>query len=180
MASLQKHIRIDRQPKNRGVIPLKCLQQNLQHSRAATINLTKTIEDLDSDIIFIQEPHLINNRIIGIPTTHRTFTSGPGKKRAAITITNKQIDAVLIHQLSDADITVLEIKRGILKFIAVSMYMDISEDITNASMKIDRILQPYGKEKIVFAIDSNARSKIWHDKINNARGKILEEYLISR
>jgi len=30
----------------------------------------------------------------------------------------------------------------------------------------------------IIAVDSNARSKMWHDTVTNQRGKILEEFLI--
>ena len=58
---------------------IKCLQINLQHSRAATANLTKIVTDDEIDIIFIQEPYTIQAKVIGIPTNYTTFRQGePG------------------------------------------------------------------------------------------------------
>jgi len=31
---------------------------------------------------------------------------------------------------------------------------------------------------LIIAVDSNARSKMWHDTVTNQRGKILEEFII--
>ena len=40
---------------------LKCLQINLQHSRTATDNLTKIINEEGTDIMCIKEPYNIGN-----------------------------------------------------------------------------------------------------------------------
>jgi len=37
----------------------------------------------------------------------------------------------------------------------------------------------YTKENgLIIAVDSNARSKMWHDTVTSQRGKILEEFII--
>jgi len=59
---------------------LKCLQINLQHSRLATDNLLKILEEEDTDIVCIQGPYNIGNKIGGIRRSHTVLTSGEGKK----------------------------------------------------------------------------------------------------
>jgi hypothetical protein len=49
---------------------IKFLQINLQHSRSATNNLMKIVED-DIDVICIQEPYVINNKVVGIPRKYK-------------------------------------------------------------------------------------------------------------
>jgi hypothetical protein len=51
-------------------------------------------------------------------------------------VVNKQIDAVLINQLSEENIVVVEIIKGNLKFIAASIYLDINNEITMDLYKI--------------------------------------------
>lgn len=41
---------------------LKCLQINVQHSRAATSNLVNMIKKTNTDIAFVQEPYTVNNK----------------------------------------------------------------------------------------------------------------------
>ena len=65
---------------------IKFLQINLQHSRAATNNLMKTIEEDDIDVICIQEPYVINNKVVGIPKKYKILAHGEGRHRAAIVI----------------------------------------------------------------------------------------------
>jgi hypothetical protein len=88
---------------------IKCIQVNLQHSRAATANLTKAVSEDETDIIFIQEPYTIQGKVIGISTRYKIFTSGEDRCRAAVVATNNQVDATLIHQLSDADTAQLKL-----------------------------------------------------------------------
>jgi len=46
---------------------LNCIQINLQHSRLATDNPLKIIEEEGMDILCIQEPYMIGNKIVGLP-----------------------------------------------------------------------------------------------------------------
>ena len=59
------------------------------------------------------------------------------------------------------------------------MYLDIEEQIGNSFTKLGEILQFPKGAGILIATDSNSRSKTWHDKTTNPRGKNLE-YLASR
>jgi len=49
----------------------KCIQINLQHSRLATDNLMKIIEEDTTDILCIQEPYTIQNKIVGLSKKYR-------------------------------------------------------------------------------------------------------------
>jgi hypothetical protein len=159
--------------------PLKFLQINLQHSRAATNNLMKTIEEEEEeegiDIICIQEPFVIKNKVIGILRKYKTLVQGEGRIRAAIVITNKIIDSILIRQLSDEDAVVVEVVYHKLKIIIGSMYLQIEYDLN----KIEAIMQQATGTGTILAIDSNARSTTWHGHITNRRGRILEEFRVS-
>ena len=59
--------------------PIRYIQINLQHSTAATDNIMKLIEQDKSDILFIQEPVLYQNRIAGIINSHRNYISPEDK-----------------------------------------------------------------------------------------------------
>jgi hypothetical protein len=60
------------------------------------------------------------------------------------------------------------------------MYLDLNEEIDNNTAKIDETVQYSKGSGILIAMDSNSRSTIWHDNQTNSRGKMLDEYLISR
>jgi len=60
------------------------------------------------------------------------------------------------------------------------MYLEIEEQIEKSFTKLDEIVKFTKGARILIATDSNSRSKTWHDKITNPRGKKLQEYLASR
>ena len=159
---------------------IRIMQINLQHSRTATDNLMKLTQQDLTDILLVQEPYLIQNKLVGIKRSYRTYTPNEDKSRAAIIIANDNIDALLIKQLCDRDTMVIEVRHKNLRIIVVSMYLDIKEEIDNNIAKIEEIIQFGAGMGIIIAMDSNARSQAWHDKQTNIRGRILEEYLVSR
>jgi hypothetical protein len=72
---------------------VKCIQINLQHSRLATDNLLEIIEEDSTDILCIQEPYTIQNKIVGLSKKYKIFTSGEGRNRGAIVV--NQVDTLL-------------------------------------------------------------------------------------
>ena len=89
---------------------LNCFQINLQHSCTATSNLVHLINQHRIDVAFIQETYTIRNQLAGIPKIFRTYTYGNDRSRAAVIISNKDIDATTITQISDKDCIAIEIK----------------------------------------------------------------------
>jgi hypothetical protein len=159
---------------------IRIMQINLQHSRIATDNLMNLTKQDLTDILLVQEPYLIQNKLVGITRSYRTYTPNEDKSRAAIIIANDNIDALLIKQLCDRDTMVIEVRYKIMRIIVVSMYLDIKQEINNKIAKVEEIIKFGAGTGIIIAMDSNARSQAWHDKQTNKRGRILEEYLVSR
>ena len=121
--------------------PIRCMQINLQHSRTATDNLMKLVEKEKTDIIFIQEPYLNKHKMTGITRSFRSYLSPADNSRAAIVITNKEIDAVLITQISNSDIVLLEIAYKKTKAFIASAYFDITTNIEDELNRLDQILE---------------------------------------
>ena len=161
-------------------LDIKCIQLNLRHSRAATSNLMKVTEENDTDILFIREPYTIQNKLIGIPTKYKLYTAGEGRHRSAVVVNNNQLDVTLLLQLSDVDTVAVEVIKGTIKIIAVSMYFDREQQIEHDLRKMERVISHAKGTGVLFAADSNARSTSWHDVLTNTRGKILEEFIMSQ
>jgi hypothetical protein len=126
-----------------------------------------------TDMIRIQEPYAIGNKIVGLPQYYKVFASGEGRKQAAITINNRQIDTLLINQLSDEDTVVLETKVDNTRIIIASLYFDINRPFETNIQKTEATLV-HAKGAGDIAMDSNSRSISWHYVIINRRGNILE------
>ena len=60
------------------------------------------------------------------------------------------------------------------------MYFDISQQIGIDLLKIEAIIQHAKRAGVLIAMDSNSRSTSWHDTLTNTRGRILEEFLMSK
>jgi hypothetical protein len=160
--------------------PIRCMHINLQHSRVATDNIMKLIEHDNSDMIFIQEPYLHQNRMAGLIKSHRNYISHEDKCRAAIIITNNKIDAILIKQRSNSDSVLVELRYNNTRFFTVGTYFDIMKEIERELNKIEEILEFTKGNGLVIAVNSNSRSMAWHASQTNQRGKIMEEYILSK
>jgi hypothetical protein len=130
-------------------------------------------------ITLIQEPYLYQNRPLGVTKGYRTFTSGEGKSRAAIVISNNTIDALLITQLSDNEAVLLEIVNGNTSFYAASVYLDYDGPVENNIKSLQQILKFTKGAKIIIAMDGNSRSTTWHDVLTNSRAKLFKEFIVS-
>jgi exonuclease III len=151
----EKHI-IQGASNKRINTPIRCIQINPQHSRIATDNLMKLVEKEKPDIIFIQELYLSKSKMTGITRTYRSYFLPEDSYRAAIVITNKEINAVLITLLSSPDIVLLEIEYKNTKAFIVSAYFDITTRIEDELNRLDKILELTKKHGIVIAVDSNS------------------------
>ena len=94
-------------------------------------------------------------------------------------VTNNQIESLLLRQLSDEDTVVLEVVSDKAITIIASMYFDINRQIVDDLNKIETTHHAKGAG-VLLAIDSDSRSTSWHDTQSNTRGRILEEFFISK
>ena len=74
----------------------------------------------------------------------------------------------------------VELILGNLKFYMANMYLDITENLDKDLQLINNILQLANTSGILITMDSNSRSRMWHDKLTNVRGRELEEFLITQ
>ena len=75
---------------------------------------------------------------------------------------------------------VQEVVSDKAKTIVPGMYFDINRQIEDDLNKVEAIIFYAKGAGVLLAIDSNSSSKTWRDSQTNARGRILEEFLISK
>ena len=117
---------------------------------------------------------------MSLPQSYKVFVLGEGGKRAAIFINNKQVDTILINQLSNEEAVVLETKVDTARITIASMYFDINQLTDIQMQKIEATLELAKGAGILIAMDSNSRSTMWHDVLTKKREKTLEEFLMSK
>jgi len=156
---------------------IKCIQINLQHSKLATDNLLKIIEEDSTDTLYPRTKHNSKQNCWLIKKM-QIFTSGEGRNRTAIVVTNNQVDTLLIKQILDEDKVVLEVTIDNVKTILASMYFDISRQIEKALLKTKAVILHAMGASVLIAMDRNSKSTSWHNTLTNRRGRILEEFLM--
>jgi len=87
---------------------------------------------------------------------NKMYACREGKHRAAIEVTNNQIDSLLLRQLSDEDTVVLEVVSDKAKTIIASMYFDINRQIVDNLNKTEAIIHHAKGAGVLLAIDSNS------------------------
>jgi hypothetical protein len=63
-----------------------------------------------------------------------------------------------------------ELKYNI-RFFAASMYFNITKEIETDLDKIEGLLEFTKRKGLIIAVDSNARSKAWHESQSNKGGE---------
>jgi len=87
---------------------------------------------------------------------------------------------MLIKQLSDEYAVVLEAMIDNTRIIIDSMYLDISGLIDIDLMKMEARIAHAKVAEIIIAMDGSSRSNSRHDFLTNRRGKMLEEFVMSK
>jgi hypothetical protein len=77
-------------------------------------------------LLFKNHTKYITNLLV-YQKKYKIFATGEGRSRAAIVVTNNQMDTLLIKQLSDEDKIVLEVLFDNVKIIYASNYLDITQ-----------------------------------------------------
>lgn len=159
----------------------RCIQLNVQRSKATTACLCEVISRRSIGIAALQELYCVSNNISGIFKGWRIFAAGTGRKRACVVLSDPNLDAVLLGEFSDEDFVAVELSLvSGLSCVFISAYFDCTSDISHDLNKVSRVLNANADKKFIMCVDSNSRSAMWHDSQTNARGKELEEFLAEK
>jgi hypothetical protein len=110
----------------------------------------------------------------------KNFTSGEGRNQAAIVVTKKELEILLIKELSDEDMVVLEVIIDHVEIMLVSMYFDINQQILIVLLKFEAIIHNGKGAGFLIAMDSNSKSTSWHETLTNTRGRIPNAPTVAR
>lgn len=166
--------------------PVKLLQVNLQHGKAATAELSRCISMKQTCIALIQEPYVYKNRIRGLPVSQGNILVGTldSKPRACIWV-DKSINLTLLPQFSNGDlvaaVATLSTNEQYFKFLLVSAYLPYDSTSPPPSSELEGVVEYSRAEKIaiIIACDSNAHNIVWGSTNTNLRGSSLLEFIHS-
>jgi hypothetical protein len=103
-------------------INIKCLQINLQRSKAATAHLNKFIMENNIDLVLIQEPYVIKSKVCDFPVNYRTFYSeNIVTPKTAIIVINNKIQVLFLQTYSNIYSTFIKLQLQNKNFLCFSI-----------------------------------------------------------
>lgn len=160
---------------------IKFAQLNLGKGRGATSNILEISERERLDVLFLQEPNTLGDKVVGFSRNFKVASKTVERPRSCIVIANSNYASALLDDLSCELLTVAEINTGLGNFHAVSGYFPpitrprYEEDELFA--RLCRALEELTRlgTRIVIGGDFNAKSTVWGGAVEDARGERLAE-----
>jgi hypothetical protein len=128
-------------------------------------------------LICLQEPHMHNGRLLGLPYTCNKFHKRSKAFRAAI-VAPRNLDLWYMDELSTTDLVVCTLKGKTKDIIIASLYCDITTNIPQELHNLTQFCLQKNLEVIICA-DTNAHSTLWGCDSNNGRGDLFDDFLIN-
>jgi ribonuclease HI len=160
---------------------IKCLQINLQRSKTATGHLTKFVEEKKIDVLLIQEPYYIDNKVSGFPmsfTVLQTYNNCIPK--AAIVITNKNIRYIEFITYSSDIMVAANIYVEDKTYLLISLYCSPFNNLQIELDFLSNCLNTLKPENLIISTDSNAKSRVWFSERDDSRGNTINEFVNER
>jgi len=136
---------------------------NLHHSKAASAALLLRLADGGADLVLIQEPWVVGDKVAGLGTKDFKLLLDPkeGKTRTCI-LAKRHLSIFLIHNYSNGDNTVANLELPAAKIRVASACMavekeDPTDELVRTLVKDSEAL----KIGLVFGCDANAHHTQW-------------------
>lgn len=164
---------------------LNFLGINLGKRRAASKDFCQLMLSDLADLAFIQEPNIIKFRdfagVVGISGNGlRIINNIHGDKTRAILVSSNRVNLVALPNQSDPDCAIATVNLNGTAITVASVYCDILREMNCDIRKFCKIMdlaRKVSKGRFIIHTDSNARSPIWFDCIENSRRRELAEWL---
>lgn len=153
---------------------LEILQINLGKSRAATAHLEETCCDINPNFVFIQEPHVYNKKVIGIPLHYTTIAATSPK--CAIIVRDKTCSIFIL--LLQPDMIIVKCNYADIEIILINVYLSPRADFQHFLLNLNSVISPLNNPNLIIAGDFNAKNTLWGGNITDDRGEELSEFLL--
>ncbi|XP_023211379.1 uncharacterized protein LOC111614230 [Centruroides sculpturatus] len=150
---------------------IRILQINLQRSKATSSLLIENANKLDADILLIQEPYIINNKIVRFGGWQILAKQGEKKPKSRIIVRNDNIDIVLVPHLSNNIITTTVLHQE--PEIYMSIYLAPSEDYIESIKNLEQILRKINSKTLIGDFAFKSPATIWFSPKEDERGRQL-------
>ncbi|XP_023243141.1 uncharacterized protein LOC111641236 [Centruroides sculpturatus] len=155
---------------------IKLLQLNAQKSKAACSLLIKTASDIESDIITIQEPYTIDNKIVRFGKWQVLTGQTKNRPKCGIIVCNPNLDIALIPQLCTERICVAIMQQSRPIYI-ISAYFSPDDNDEGCVNELTKAIKKINSNHIIISGDLNAKSAIWYHKHEDRRGRLVADLM---
>lgn len=162
--------------------PICCLQINLQHCTAASVNLAAVTKKLNAQIVLVQEPWLHKGKLCNPPAGLNGFTCSTNanhQPRAAI-FASEDLQAWLRSDLSSPELCVIQttkLSKNNRATLIASMYIPGDGDsVPGALERLCQYAQDHNLD-LLLGGDVNAHHTHWGSRAINARGEEVLAFL---
>lgn len=157
----------------------KCLQINTAKSKNSTWLLAQYCVENKLDIIMMQEPYTRENELTCFESKFELFylKNSNTRPKSAVVVLDPNFEVLLLAEYSSSNITACLIRLSSEHIVILSCYFEPDSDIERYLYILDTVLHQYKNQKIIMCGDFNARSSIWHDRVNDKRGKLLYSWI---
>jgi len=157
---------------------IKWFQLNLQHARVPSYELFPKIKG--SALGLVQEPWHYKGKIMGL-LPHQIALHLPDPRAAKVA--PKSLNITFLPQLSTPDLAVAVWNTSsqnvyLQQILLISWYWPIQDPFPESMVALFRYIESHHLEFII-GMDSNAHSTLWGNSVNNHRGDLLEEFIMS-
>lgn len=149
------------------------LQINLNHSRAATAQAAKHIQEEKVDIALIQDPYVTADRLYGFPTTWPQHASK--NKQAWVVVANNKL--IHSYQTPTQTTATIVISTETEELAIASQYIPPKEDFIPALKEWEQMAENWTPHHLIIGADLNASAPLWGSRTTNERGNYLQQHI---
>lgn len=155
---------------------LRIIQLNGQRASVVPAQLKEKIVSEGISIALLQEPYCAFGSVRGYSGMRVCTKPERGQIWAAI-VARKNIDLMYLHGLSSSHIVVACVDMGWGTMYLISAYRQFREPLQVCLLQLQEILRTLEGKHCLIAIDANARSPEWHDRVLNHDGREMEDFI---
>lgn len=160
---------------------VRILQLNMRRSTVVTGEVRQLIKEKRLDILLLQEPYSQKRDkghvVCGLGLGNQVAASKTDRPWAAVVVCNPGITLLLVAQLSTSHCVCAEVQAPGFSFYVVSSYFQFCDEIEGHLRHLEMVFRSLRGQRIIVAVDANARSSLWGPQRTDDRGAKLEDLI---
>jgi len=160
---------------------LRIAQINAQRSSAAAADLEMIMRKENIDILCLQEPYSYKGKVRGYTSSGYRIVQPDGVNPwVAVIVLEAKLQIFRLACEKSEHLLCLHIISEADDFYLINVYCQFSMPIEPFLTSVENVLNNINSNKVIVMMDSNARSHLWFSNKADERGKIIEEFLLSK